>query len=140
MVSVLRRAVAGQESGQVRELAGEVELLKQKVGAIDSIRKDLNLAAAGISLLAAVPNTGLTRILARRRQEKCTFATTGRDFVYQPVWHCRTCGLVGEIGCCAACALICHEGHDVYFDPSNKGRFYCDCGAGDGPRPCRCLK
>jgi uncharacterized coiled-coil protein SlyX len=139
-VSELRSAVAGHGSGQVSEVAHEVELLKQKVSEIDLIRADLGAALGGISLLAAVQSKNLAQFQGQLNKTKYTFATTGRKFVFQSAWSCRTCGLVDRTGCCAACALICHDGHDVRFYGCPNGGFFCDCGAGDAPRPCRCLK
>jgi hypothetical protein len=124
----------------VSELAREVQLLKQKVGKVDSIRIDIGLALASVSLLAVVPNPEPVKFLDQSSALICTFAKTEPTFIDQPVWMCRTCGLVNEKGCCAACAHICHRGHDVYFNPSIRDIFYCDCGAGDGARPCLCLR
>jgi hypothetical protein len=134
-VSDLRR-----NSGQASKLAHEVELLKQKVGDIDLIQMDLSVAVSGISLLAAVLNKNIPQFLSHLDKTKCTFLTTGKTFHMQPIWCCRTCRLVLPAGCCAACALICHQGHQVYFSCCPRDGFFCDCGAGDGPRPCLCLK
>jgi uncharacterized coiled-coil protein SlyX len=135
-------AVSGlrQDSGQASELAREVKLLKQKVGEIDLIRRDLSVAVSGISLLAAVLNKNIAPFLSHSDKTKCTFPRTKNTFTMQPIWCCRTCGLVDPAGCCAACALNCHEGHDVYFFGCPRGGFFCDCGAGDGPHPCLSLK
>jgi hypothetical protein len=60
---------------------------------------------------------------------QCTYAVHGRDYISQPWFHCRTCNLVGNMGCCEACASFCHRGHEI--DPQHTiGRGYCDCGAG----------
>jgi hypothetical protein len=88
----LRCAVAGQESGRVSELSGEVELLKHKVSEIASIRNDLSVAMTGISLLAAVLTKDLAQFLGQWAKAKCTIVKTGRTFVFQPIWRCRTCG------------------------------------------------
>jgi regulator of replication initiation timing len=75
----------------------------------------------------------------------CTFASTGRLYSKQPIYHCFTCQLDEQHQgkrCCAACAMICHAGHNVAYVDSctSPGQgFYCDCGAGAGPRPCLCM-
>ncbi|KAH8091112.1 hypothetical protein JL720_5995 [Aureococcus anophagefferens] len=62
---------------------------------------------------------------------RCTYATSGGDFVDQHWYNCATCGLVGDKGCCSACARKCHAGHELSY--SRKSSFFCDCGArGDG--------
>jgi hypothetical protein len=65
----------------------------------------------------------------------CTYARHGAQYIGQPWYHCRTCGLVGDLGCCLACFELCHRGHDAYFEKSSQS-CYCDC------RPngrCRCI-
>ena len=58
-----------------------------------------------------------------------------KNHIWQPFYHCKTCGLVDEFGCCEACAKICHQGHNVKF--SHYANCFCDCGAGDGIIPCK---
>ena len=70
---------------------------------------------------------------------ECTVSQHGRTYIEQKWYHCKTCGLVGSLGCCEACAKICHKGHDCSFDRV-ASRCYCDCGAGDGPHPCQCMR
>jgi rubrerythrin len=139
-VSDLRTAVAGGDSRQVNELNREVKLLKQKVGEIDSIRNSLGVAESGISMVAAVLSRDIPQFLSRLGKAKCSYCSTGLKFTMQPIWCCRTCGLVQPRGCCPACAFICHEGHNIYFFGCSSGGFFCDCGSGDGPHPCQCLK
>ena len=70
---------------------------------------------------------------------ECTFAQHGRNRIAQNWYNCRTCGLVGNLGCCEACAEICHKDHDISFrgiEPAS----YCDCGAGSGRQPCQCCQ
>ncbi|KAH8065027.1 hypothetical protein JL722_1923 [Aureococcus anophagefferens] len=61
---------------------------------------------------------------------RCTYATSGGDFVDQHWYNCATCGLVGDKGCCSACARKCHAGHELSY--SRKSSFFCDCGGGGG--------
>ena len=68
---------------------------------------------------------------------RCTYANTGRTYIRQKWYHCRTCGLVGNLGCCEACVRSCHRGHDVSFDGIDN--CFCDCGAGEGRCRCICL-
>eukprot|EP00457_Paulinella_chromatophora_P003925 gb/GEZN01003934.1/.p1 GENE.gb/GEZN01003934.1/~~gb/GEZN01003934.1/.p1 ORF type:complete len:353 (+),score=30.63 gb/GEZN01003934.1/:31-1089(+) len=62
-------------------------------------------------------------------QDICTFLSTGRDFVMQPVFTCTQCNMEAKREvCCQACALQCHAGHvGVRF--LQEGKAYCDCGA-----------
>jgi hypothetical protein len=55
----------------------------------------------------------------------CSAWRTGQTHAKQDVFHCYSCGLVGGAGCCRACAISCHRGHDVEW--SHHGKFYCDC-------------
>ena len=68
----------------------------------------------------------------------CTCATHGAEFINQRWYQCETCGLVDDLGCCEACAETCHKGHVCVYQGVG-GKCYCDCGAGDGPRPCHCM-
>lgn len=69
---------------------------------------------------------------------RCSFSRTGRMFQPQPFYSCYTCWPgADEFGCCVTCGPICHAGHDLKYKFS--GGFFCDCGAGDGVRPCLCL-
>lgn len=58
----------------------------------------------------------------------CSFELTGRRFVNQAWYTCKTCKLTDDEGCCAACAVRCHRGHDVVFGKATAA-FFCDCGA-----------
>ena len=73
-----------------------------------------------------------------RQDQLCTFATDGADFITQKWYHCVTCGLVGQLGCCEICARTCHKGHQVVLEGVFPGCF-CDCGAGEGRVQCQCL-
>lgn len=68
------------------------------------------------------------------RKPICTYVRSGQNYTIQPWFHCKTCGLVGNNGCCAACAHNCHKGHDVEFycfaGLNGNPKFYCDCGDG----------
>jgi hypothetical protein len=67
---------------------------------------------------------------------------SGQSYILQPVWRCHTCNLDFEHrnrGVCASCALVCHSGHNIVYDLSYSGGFFCDCGAGLGRKPCQCL-
>ncbi|CAM9806007.1 unnamed protein product, partial [Choristocarpus tenellus] len=68
-------------------------------------------------------------IAARRLAEMpkvCTFAATHMRFVNQHWYHCYTCGLVQEKGCCSLCVRVCHRGHMVAY--ARRSCFFCDCG------------
>eukprot|EP01129_Flabellula_baltica_P001704 TRINITY_DN1163_c0_g1_i1.p1 TRINITY_DN1163_c0_g1~~TRINITY_DN1163_c0_g1_i1.p1 ORF type:complete len:285 (+),score=23.14 TRINITY_DN1163_c0_g1_i1:50-856(+) len=71
--------------------------------------------------------------------ELCTFASHGRNFIVQDIFHCYTCRLTEDKnkGCCTKCSQTCHSGHDIRF--FKKASFFCDCGSGDAVVPCRVL-
>ena len=70
---------------------------------------------------------------------QCTYAIHGTNYISQKWFYCRTCGLYSSSGCCEACSIICHHGHDVEYH-GIEAKSYCDCGAGDGKFPCKCLQ
>jgi hypothetical protein len=70
---------------------------------------------------------------------RCTYSVTGRDYEPQMYYNCLDCRFVNGKGLCGACATACHLSHRLEGPFSSSG-FFCDCGAGDGPRDCRCLK
>eukprot|EP00941_MAST-03F_sp_MAST-3F-sp1_P003693 g3693.t1 len=57
--------------------------------------------------------------------EKCSRAIFDNRFICQHWYHCYTCNLTNEKGCCSVCAKTCHKGHDVVY--ARKSRFFCDC-------------
>ena len=70
----------------------------------------------------------------------CTFVSSQKQFVKQHWYHCYTCNLVVDKGCCRLCVRMCHRGHDVCY--ARLSCFFCDCGsataesaAGDGETP-----
>lgn len=68
----------------------------------------------------------------------CSYAKTSNTFAEQHWYHCWTCNLAFQEGCCAVCARICHEGHDLTY--SRYSRFFCDCGAAKRTHnPCQAL-
>jgi hypothetical protein len=66
----------------------------------------------------------------------CTYSQHGAQYIGQPWYHCRTCGLIGGLGCCRACFELCHRGHDGFFDSFSRS-CYCDCGAGHQSHFCK---
>jgi hypothetical protein len=56
------------------------------------------------------------------------------EFHQQPWQHCRTCWDDVASGCCAACATLCHAGHDL-TPVEVAPRFRCDCGDGCKAQP-----
>lgn len=81
-----------------------------------------------------LPEPSVSRLCSHSRQS---------GFVNQHWYHCATCGLTGDKGCCTLCAVICHAGHDVSY--SRFSAFFCDCGAESGTEnrgrhlACKCL-
>jgi hypothetical protein len=64
----------------------------------------------------------------RLASKVCSYTKTSNTFSEQHWYHCWTCGLTLQEGCCAVCAKVCHRGHDITY--SRYSRFFCDCGAG----------
>ena len=64
----------------------------------------------------------------------CTFVSSPKQYVNQHWYHCYTCNLVHDKGCCRLCVRLCHRGHDVSY--ARLSCFFCDCGSaaaeGDG--------
>lgn len=58
----------------------------------------------------------------------CTFVSNQKQFVNQHWYHCYTCNLVHDKGCCRLCVRLCHRGHDVSY--ARLSCFFCDCGSG----------
>ncbi|OHT14650.1 hypothetical protein TRFO_14957 [Tritrichomonas foetus] len=68
---------------------------------------------------------------------KCTIRIHGKNYVRQRWYHCKTCFLTGDLGCCQSCARICHKNHNVIFAGICES-CYCDCGSGN--KNCLCMK
>jgi len=58
---------------------------------------------------------------------RCSLRRTGHIAAVQPLYHCLTCAIVGQVALCSACALLCHQarGHSVIFYCNAPGT--CDC-------------
>eukprot|EP00026_Physarum_polycephalum_P007203 Phypoly_transcript_07260.p1 GENE.Phypoly_transcript_07260~~Phypoly_transcript_07260.p1 ORF type:complete len:522 (+),score=43.66 Phypoly_transcript_07260:49-1566(+) len=67
---------------------------------------------------------------------ECTFGLTGKQHKVQDWYHCITCNLIGNDGCCVACANTCHKGHELQY--YKFGLFFCDCG--DRLANCKALR
>jgi hypothetical protein len=68
---------------------------------------------------------------------KCTYAQTGKKHIDQFWYHCMDCDQKQQKGVCPACAVVCHQGHQLSV--IMHGSFFCDCGAGDLKFKCKCL-
>jgi len=73
------------------------------------------------------------------RNNICTFKATGKNFELQNWYHCYTCGLVDNEGCCESCAAVCHAGHTL-SEMKSSSHFYCDCGNNAAAHNCKCCK
>ena len=79
-----------------------------------------------------------TRITECHDRHQCTFAVSGRCYVSQEWFNCRTCfGDENMVGICLSCARRDHAGHNMDFHETSE--FFCDCGPGDGPNPCTAM-
>ena len=67
------------------------------------------------------------KCLPQNKPARCTFSTSGKDFVFQRVYHCKTCGITIDknLGLCQNCALTCHKDHNIIY--SGIRQLYCDC-------------
>lgn len=54
------------------------------------------------------------RELLAKLPKTCSYQSTP-GFTQQHWYHCSTCGLTEDRGCCLLCALVCHSGHDVQY-------------------------
>lgn len=85
---------------------------------------------------AASPCKCCTEAQKNNTIESCTAKFTGEKMVYQQFYHCKTCGLTGNLGCCEACIKKCHSGHEVYEGRLEK--CFCDCGTRSRKVNCKC--
>lgn len=69
-----------------------------------------------------------SRITEAVKENLCSFTVTKNSHALQRWYSCATCGLQDDMGCCHACANVCHAGHKL--EPRGVVRGYCDCGAG----------
>lgn len=60
---------------------------------------------------------------------RCTYLRTGPHYYVQKWYHCRTCNLIDNEGCCEVCKDTCHAGHNVDLTDFTTSVFFCDCGA-----------
>jgi len=67
-----------------------------------------------------------TAIVSSTKNGQCTFKATGTVGTRQLMYHCHTCSLTGNLGCCSVCAKTCHAGHAL-SKPKLSQNFYCDC-------------
>ena len=66
--------------------------------------------------------------VSSRPNHQCTFSVTGRCYIEQQWYRCRTCFETSDNnGVCSACAARCHQGHDLELHEESE--FFCDCGA-----------
>jgi nucleoredoxin len=89
-------------------------------------------------------------------QKRCTFSMTGESLYKQDFFWCRTCTDEPSAGCCASCAAVCHDGHELvipqpphaddYSEASDAEHIdtrvpecYCDCGLGNLPVKCQAM-
>jgi hypothetical protein len=69
----------------------------------------------------------------------CTYAVTGPKYAAQNWYHCYTCNLSGNEGCCEVCARVCHRGHHLSRQKYS-AQFFCDCGASVHSFRCRAMR
>lgn len=88
-------------------------------------------APTGKSAGSGATSVSATKAAATTSQQEpplvCTFVSSHKQFVNQHWYHCYTCGLVRDKGCCRLCVRLCHRGHDVSY--ARLSCFFCDCGS-----------
>jgi hypothetical protein len=57
--------------------------------------------------------------------ERCKSVSSGGRAVEQHWYHCHSCGLRWDDGCCSVCAKLCHRDHDIAYSTSSS--VVCDC-------------
>lgn len=65
------------------------------------------------------------RELRQNLPRTCSYVTKP-GFHEQHWYHCHTCGLTWDKGCCSLCAVLCHSNCDVSY--ARYSSFFCDCG------------
>uniref|UniRef100_A0A7S4HJX2 Uncharacterized protein n=1 Tax=Vannella robusta TaxID=1487602 RepID=A0A7S4HJX2_9EUKA len=80
-------------------------------------------------LLNKQPNQEVANCI---NSNKCTYCVTGPVMTPQEWFECETCNLKDGLGCCATCARVCHEGHQL----TSKGIHSCFCDCGDSNPSC----
>lgn len=73
------------------------------------------------------------------RNPICTYLLSGKKYISQPWYRCKTCGLVDGYGCCSVCAHHCHKGHDLVYE-GVYDECFCDCGDGYLKKKCCMLE
>jgi hypothetical protein len=147
------------EMGQLKSQTGAV---KQSVSVLEKLRPETRFKAMELYFRKVEKNSELMECKFKEMEESwrfdfqskpltwqpelatikaltdgvCTRAIHDKRYVHQPWYHCRTCKLVGNLGCCAVCAKSCHCGHDV-VGGSMHGKCFCDCGDCAGSCQCR---
>ena len=60
------------------------------------------------------------------RSEPCSFTWTELEHIYQDIFECNICRLMGPPCCCTVCAYTCHCSHNCSFKHASPN-VYCDC-------------
>ena len=73
----------------------------------------------------------------------CSFDKTGKKYCSQRFYLCLTCYPLSDPSnkskvICESCKKICHKGHQIKYFGLAYG--FCDCGYGDCPIKCKCMK
>jgi hypothetical protein len=103
---------------------------------ISNAQMDYIMETLGQAIAKQKQNTMAQRVENARKNNKCTFTGTGREYAPQVWFQCYTCGLIDSEGCCDVCARICHAGHKL-SEPVTSTGFFCDCGTSPS---CKCNK
>jgi hypothetical protein len=114
-----------------RNRAGRFMLSRDDLITTALTAKESEKKAVGLGNDTGASSSGIGRVKSEDKDAikvggpMCSAWRTGQTHAKQDVYHCYTCGLVGGSGCCRACTLSCHRGHEVEW--SHHGKFYCDC-------------
>ena len=95
-------------------------------GASPAVLNNSRASPLALARLNSIDTSGMISHPAAQ----CSRVEGGQTNVRQEFWHCETCGLTGERGCCDVCSVRCHKGHvmqQVTAAESMCNEGWCDC-------------
>lgn len=133
MVTIFRPSHVSSVKDEESETdAEDVEIIPDFTGRLVGTRigEPEQSSARDAPLVPAIPPTATTGGPGASDEPPlvCTFVSNQKQFVNQHWYHCYTCNLVHDKGCCRLCVRLCHRGHDVSY--ARLSCFFCDCGSG----------
>lgn len=105
-------------------------------------KQEFNKAISNITLLGIVDNLIQKNLIPQdinppppfenkllpKIEPLCTYLATGKHYIAQKSYECKTCGVTGHYGVCEVCVNRCHKGHETNLDQNwTSSNFFCDC-------------